>query len=369
MVIVLSATVFIILLYHFYPLWLVLCSPKKEARVVETDRINKVSVILLVYNGVNYLKGKINVLLKELSAFSEFELIIIDDNSTDGSKELLAGYQNNSNIRLIMKEDHRGIPHSMNTGIETAKYDHVIFCDQRQNLCCNIVQKIVEPLRYSDAGAVSACISHFDKGNYYSPIRRFENYIKTRESKIGSLIGVYGPFYAIKKACYPGIPEYIILDDLYLSLKIMQHKQIRILEDCRIFDEDYSVTHGFERSKRYLKGFLQILNEKSLISNLNPRQKAMLIWHKYLRLLIPVFLFISYIGIGLMGFQNMYYLLLFSILTLLGIIAVFQKFFRLEFWMNNFFRINIFYALAIGDALIKKFLPARMNSGRSGQAL
>lgn len=362
MLVIISATVFIIVLYHLYPVWLMMSSPQNVKDELETETIDSVSVILLSYNGKKFIERKIDILLRELAAFRFSELIVIDDNSTDGSKELLAGLKHPENVRIIVKDKQQGIPHTMNTGIALAKYDFVIFCDQRQNLCCDILQKIVEPLRYKHIGAVSACISHFDKGNCNSLIRRFENFIKTRESKLGSLIGVYGPFYAIKKAYYPGIPENIILDDLYLSLKIMQSSQVRILEDCRIFDDNLSVTHGFERSKRYLKGFLQILNQKSLISNLSARQKVMLIWHKYLRLLIPVFLFISYAGLGFMGLQNYNYLLIFGVLTLLGLVAVFQNFFRVNFMLKNFLRINIMYILAMGDILIREILLGRFFS-------
>lgn len=370
MITILSITVFIMLLYHAYPLWLMLCSPPVVDEEVETEKINSVSVILLSYNGKIFLEKKIDFLLREITAVNDSELIIIDDNSTDGSKELLARYNQFENVRIVLKRDQKGIPHSMNTGVELARYENLVFCDQRQNLCCNIIYKIVEPLRHKHIGAVSAYISHFDKENAHSPIRRFENFIKSKESRLGNLIGVYGPFYAIKKECYPGIPENIILDDLYLSLKIMQTKQVKILEDCRIYDETLSVTHGYERSRRYLKGFLQLLKEKSLIRNLSARQKLMLIWHKYLRLLIPVFLFISFVAIGITGLRNLNYMILFLILSAGGILAICQDFFRIRLSPGNFLRLNVIYFLAMADIAFKELIANRfINSARTRESI
>ena len=107
-------TALLIILYLIYPLWLTLYSSSQSEGEIETVEINSVSLILLSYNGQQYLSEKINFLMKELSCFQNHELIIIDDNSTDGSKKILDNFRNIKNIRIVLKDEHKGIPHSMN---------------------------------------------------------------------------------------------------------------------------------------------------------------------------------------------------------------------------------------------------------------
>jgi glycosyltransferase involved in cell wall biosynthesis len=358
MIVIFVITALSILLYLLYPVWLGLISKERQndgdgsetGKESETGRTSGVSLILLSYNGKIYLSEKIAFLLKELSCFSQHELIIVDDNSDDNSLELLEK-MNYSDIRIIRKKLHRGIPDSMNIGVSEAKYEHIIFCDQRQKLSDNILRRIVGPLKYKHVGAVSGYISHFNMHNERSMIRWYENFLKSKESNAGSLMGVYGPLYAIKKECYTMIPNDIILDDLYLSLRILKLKQIKISKDCQIIDEDFSMLYNYKRTVRYLTGLMQILTAKNLISDLNYKQRLMLFMHKYLRLIIPVFLFMSYISTAFMMVHGTAYILLFSLLTLIGFLAVLPEFFKVRVTLINAVRINILYFIALLNIL------------------
>ena len=148
-------------------------------------------------------------------------------------------------------------------------------------------------------------------------------------------MGVYGPLYAIKKECYTVIPDYIILDDLYLSLKILKSKQIKIIKECQIIDEEIVVLYDYNRAKRYIYGFLQLIKENELISKLNTRQMIMLFWHKYLRLSIPVFLFLSYICLGILSIFQLTYLVIFVIITLLTVLSVIPGPVKTQFWLKT----------------------------------
>jgi len=321
----------------------------------KAEEINSISVILLSYNGMQYLNEKINFLIRELSAFDLKELIIIDDHSIDGSGKLLANFRNIENVRVVFNGKHRGIPFLMNLGIANAKYETVIFCDQRQVLSEGIVNKIVEPLKYKDIGAVSGCISDMDKENHCSVIRRHENFLKLKESSAGSLIGVYGPFYAIKKQCYSRIPENIILDDLYLSLKILKSKKVVLRDDCQISDDCFSDLYDYKRTRRYLAGLLQILRDTSILKELNLKHLTMLIWHKYLRLLIPVSLFLIYITLGLKVFQAIEFQIFYSFFTFAIILAILPFKFLSFLKLRNIIRLNVFYFIALIDLIITGF--------------
>lgn len=355
--IVFGITIGILILYFIYPLALRVCaSPRPAGREKEVDSVSEVTLILLTLNGKNYLEEKISFLLKELEAFMRFQLIIIDDASSDGSRELLEKYRHLEHISLVLKNRQHGIPHSMNLGVGKARYPVIVFCDQRQRLANNILEQLVGPLKYKDVGAVSGCISHHDKSCSISVIRQYENLLKILESDLGCLMGVYGPLYAIKKSCYTPIPEAIILDDLYLSLRILKNNSVVIRKRCCIYDENFSRLYNYARARRYLAGFLQLLREKTLISDLTPLQCAMLMWHKYLRLTIPVLLFLSYITLAFNLSKGAGFVVAFGAITLAVIFSLIPLKWNLLMKFRNIIRMNIYYFVAAMELLAEHLL-------------
>jgi poly-beta-1,6-N-acetyl-D-glucosamine synthase len=352
MITIVSITVFITLFYLAYPLWLSVLAPVNSGDGDQPGRMTGVSVILLSYNGIKYLDGKISFLLRELAGFERWELIIIDDHSHDGSAGLLRGLAPDERIKILFNDRHEGIPFSMNLGIATASFDRVIFCDQRQELSENIVSRIVEPLMDGNTGAVSGCITPVDRAGKSSFIRRHENLMKCRESRAGSLIGVYGPFYAIRKECYHVIPRNIILDDLYLSLRILKTKRIVLVKECRITDDCFTLLYDYQRAKRYLTGLLQLLRQPSLIRDLGYRQRVMLVWHKYLRLFIPPLMFACYVMLGREVMNGIGYAMAFGVLTMAVLMSLLPARYRFLFRIRCIIRLNILYFLAFLDIIL-----------------
>lgn len=80
-----------------------------------------VSVVLSVYNGGNYLRQSIESILNQ--SFVDFELIIIDDGSTDDSKKTIQSYKD-SRIVFISRSN-KGLPASLNEGITKARGEFI----------------------------------------------------------------------------------------------------------------------------------------------------------------------------------------------------------------------------------------------------
>jgi glycosyltransferase involved in cell wall biosynthesis len=78
-----------------------------------------ISVILPVYNGEKYVAESIDSILNQ--TFTDFELIIINDGSTDNSLQVLQAYQKfDTRIRLITREN-KGLVATLNEGIDLAR--------------------------------------------------------------------------------------------------------------------------------------------------------------------------------------------------------------------------------------------------------
>ena len=84
---------------------------------METD--NKISVILPVYNSQEYIGQSINSILDQ--TYKNFELIIIDDGSTDNSKEICKNLSMKDDRIVFIDNSHKGLTISLNKALEIAK--------------------------------------------------------------------------------------------------------------------------------------------------------------------------------------------------------------------------------------------------------
>lgn len=90
-------------------------------------RLPIISVVMPVYNGGRFLAGAIESVLNQ--TFSDFEFIIVNDGSTDGSPAVLDGYaQRDVRIRLISREN-RGLTASLNEAIAIARGEWIARMD------------------------------------------------------------------------------------------------------------------------------------------------------------------------------------------------------------------------------------------------
>ncbi|MBQ6511111.1 glycosyltransferase family 2 protein [Methanobrevibacter sp.] len=87
-----------------------------------------ISVIIPVYNVEDYLHVCINSVLKQ--TYQDFEIICIDDDSTDSSLEILEYFtQKDSRIKILKNDTNKGPGYSRNRGLEVAQGKYISFLD------------------------------------------------------------------------------------------------------------------------------------------------------------------------------------------------------------------------------------------------
>ena len=88
----------------------------------------KISVILPVYNVEKYLHVCLNSVLNQ--TYQDFEIICIDDASTDSSLEILEYFaKKDSRVKIIKQDFNQGPGHSRNCGLNVAKGKYIFFLD------------------------------------------------------------------------------------------------------------------------------------------------------------------------------------------------------------------------------------------------
>ena|GEM_PF-6142462 len=106
-----------------------------------------ISVVMPVFNGAKYLSDSIQSILGQ--SFSNFELIIVDDGSTDDSFDVALKWKDDR-IRIFPSQQRRGVAAALNTGIRVARGEFIARMD-----CDDIAHstRLAEQLKYLSAHA------------------------------------------------------------------------------------------------------------------------------------------------------------------------------------------------------------------------
>lgn len=87
----------------------------------------KIGVIVPLYNAEKYLCKCIDSILKQ--TFQDFELILIDDGSTDKSSEICEQYARKNKNILVIHMEHGGVSAARNRGLEENTNEYIVFVD------------------------------------------------------------------------------------------------------------------------------------------------------------------------------------------------------------------------------------------------
>jgi len=92
--------------------------------MIKRKQYPKVSVIIPAYNRCQMLKQAVDSVLSQ--DFTDFELIVSDDGSTDNTQEMLRAYGNRI---LVIRQENKGVSAARNRGIVSASGDLIAFLD------------------------------------------------------------------------------------------------------------------------------------------------------------------------------------------------------------------------------------------------
>jgi glycosyltransferase involved in cell wall biosynthesis len=87
----------------------------------------KVSVILPIYNAEQYLEECLKSIYRQ--TFKDYELIAIDDGSTDNSLDILERYRNSINNMTIISRENKGLAFTLNEAIKISKGEFICRMD------------------------------------------------------------------------------------------------------------------------------------------------------------------------------------------------------------------------------------------------
>ncbi|MDT8347062.1 MAG: glycosyltransferase family A protein [Flavobacteriaceae bacterium] len=277
------------------------------------------SVIITVFNKDKYLKKNLDSVLGQ--SYKHFEVIVINDGSTDGSERILKAY-NDPRIRYF-KTENQGISAARNLGIAKASTDYIAFVDADDYwypFCLDEQHRLIE--KYPNQKVFSVAVETITNGIHYPKKYSFntkneEDYVVNyfKASMLSSVLNGSASIYHTSVFDRIGLydPNYISGEDTELYVRVGLNYSVvfspRICVSCYDTKKSLSKTSvkleekpnfaAFESLEKHhpdLKHFLDLnrfslaikakengdtegfnsLVEKIALSNLNKRQRFIL---------------------------------------------------------------------------------------------
>ena len=118
----------------------------------------KVSIVLPSYNYAKYLDERIQSLLNQ--TYQDFELIIVDDASTDNSVEVIKQYESDPRIKTQFFSENSGLPYKRwNDGAAMASGDYILFAGADDSCVPTMLEKLVAKLNANPDVGIAYCQS------------------------------------------------------------------------------------------------------------------------------------------------------------------------------------------------------------------
>ncbi len=150
----------------------------------------KLSIIIPLYNCEKFVKECLDSIFNEATNKDNFEVILINDGSTDRTKDIISNYSiKSSNIKIINQENH-GVSYSRNCGIKKATGKYLMFVDGDdvlEKFWYKNIKKYLENSKYD--------IIYFSKNGEYIKKEKMLSYIIGYNDKNICLAGPYSKIF------------------------------------------------------------------------------------------------------------------------------------------------------------------------------
>jgi cellulose synthase/poly-beta-1,6-N-acetylglucosamine synthase-like glycosyltransferase len=290
--------VILVLAFHAYIGYPVFLRFFRRARVHVINPLYRPSVSLVVsaYNEIDVIEAKIlNSLSLDYPA-GLMEFIFASDGSDDGTTQVIRRFQSDR-FRPIVVTPRGGKAGALRKCMEHARGDIVILSDANTMIAPNAVRTLVRHFSDPSVGAVTGDVRiekasggyGESEGIYY----RIERFIQLKESQTGSVMGVDGALYAVRRDLFDLPDDQVILDDFVASMTIV-NQGYRVLFDPEALATENatpSISQEFRRKSRIVAGGFQSLFRYRVFPTFSrPWELFCFISHKVLRWFLPCLL-------------------------------------------------------------------------------
>ena len=314
-----------------------------------------VSIIIAARNEEANLPTKVDNLGGLNYPQDRLQVVIASDGSTDRTADILR--EQAPHVLPVILDESNGKAYALNEAVKHATGEILVFLDVRQFVEPDAVSELVSCFADSTVGAVSGELlletsSGAPSSDALGIYWKIEKTVRKLESASGSVVGVTGAIYAIRRELYTEIPPGTILDDVFVPMHVARKGKRVIFQPSAIARDRLFSEKGkeFSRKVRTLTGNYQLLRLAPwLLSPANPLLFRF-ISHKLLCLLIPLLLILMLVTSAMAAgpvYQAIFWLqVLFYALAAFGTLSPSTRKFKPVAIANTFVMLNAAATLA-----------------------
>lgn len=272
------------------------------------DDIPKVTLLVPAFNESKVIESKMRNIDAMEYEVRRMEVIVASDGSSDGTQELVRKHLCRFPLRLLDFQQRRGKTSVVNDALASCSTPLVCLCDANVMFRPDALKVMVERFHDPKVGAVTGDVqlaSHeSDFGNGESMYYFYERALQKGESLVGSVMGVDGGMYVIRRELFENLESDTILDDFSVSMRVIRKGFRIIYEPLAIADENGTPTSTAEytRRVRVTKGAVQSIRRGYYPSFFKqPVAYAQWFSHKFLRWANPLLLLALLLGSGMLS--------------------------------------------------------------------
>lgn len=300
--------------YVGYPLLLIIVSRLcgREVRVAEWTPF--VSVIITAYNEERDLAAKLENTLALDYPKDKIEIIVASDCSSDRTDEIARSFAAQG-IRLHRQTERLGKTAAQNAAVEIARGEIILFSDATTLYQPNVLRVMMPSFADSNVGCVAGKLIYVDPaqssvGQGARSYWGYETFLKRHESHIGSLIGVSGCLYAVRRNAY--VPLYNeACSDFLIATKMVEQGLRTIYEPEAICTEETNNQTNKEMRMRVrviTQTYTDLWRHRQIMNPWHSGFYAVqLLSHKVMRYMVPVFLLLLLIASSLLALHSWFY--------------------------------------------------------------
>jgi cellulose synthase/poly-beta-1,6-N-acetylglucosamine synthase-like glycosyltransferase len=304
-VVFLAAMAMIAFSYAGYPALMFALSHILKRPVRRDDITPRVSVIIAAYNEERDIGAKLKNTLWLDYPRDRIEIIVASDCSTDQTDEIVRGF-GEQGVILRQQPERFGKTVAQNRAVKISSGEILVFSDATTMYKRDAIRKIVRNFADPEVGCVAGQLIYANSsssavGDGCRSYWGYEKFLKHCESQVGSLIGVSGCLYAVRRICHARLANDMI-DDFVIATEIHLQGLRTIYEPEAIAVEDANrrARDEFRMRVRVIKQTLSALHRYR--HTLNPFRHKMfafqMIAHKALRYAVPFLLIAAFIASG-----------------------------------------------------------------------
>ena len=263
---------------------------KKQAPVPE-DYMPSVSFIVAAYNEEDCIEKKIINSLEQKYPSDKIEYIFVTDGSSDRTSDIVACFPS---IKLLQSAERKGKSAAMNRAVLAASNEILLFSDANTILnkeaTKNVARHYIEDKVGGVAGekkVLSIEDNSEDVGTSEGLYWKYESFLKRIDSDFHTVVGAAGELFSVRKELYETVPQEVILDDFFISMKVAQ-KGYRIIYEPEAFAMElpsFSIKDEKKRKVRIAAGGFQAMSmlPQALYFWKHPKTSFLYLSHRVLR--------------------------------------------------------------------------------------